>query len=370
MTLGDRTKAPLGRSISLAGLHLGYDGADVIRDLTLDVRAGEFIALLGESGCGKTTILRALAGFVPVRAGQIAVEGRDVSRTAPEDRGMAMMFQSYALWPHMTVAQNIGYGLKLRRHPRAVIDARVAEMAGMVGLGDLTGRRVCDLSGGQRQRVALARALAIDPPVLLLDEPLSNLDAGIRVSMRHEIRTLQQRLGLTTILVTHDREEAMSMADRIVILQDGRIAQAGRPEEVWHRPASPYVARFMGVDNRLSAHLEGGLLRIGPTALALGPGVHAPQGLCEGRAVVMFRAETAQLSPPAGPALSLAGEVISHSYLGSVYRHEVAIGADRIMVDAPTRHGTGARVDLHVPATALCLFPARSQSAMTGQEAA
>ncbi|SOC03066.1 ABC transporter ATP-binding protein [Rhodobacter maris] len=370
MTLVEHRTSPLGRSISLAGLHLGYDGADVITDLSLDVAAGEFIALLGESGCGKTTILRALAGFVPVRAGGIAVDGVDMSQTAPEARGMAMMFQSYALWPHMTVAQNIGYGLKLRRHPRDVIRARVAEMAAMVGLEDLTGRRVSDLSGGQRQRVALARALAIDPPVLLLDEPLSNLDAGIRASMRHEIRALQQRLGLTTILVTHDREEAMSMADRIVILQEGRIAQAGRPEEVWHRPASPYVARFMGVDNRLAARLEGGLLCVGPAALSLTGALHAPQGLAEGAAEVMFRAETVRLEPPPGPSLSLAGEVLSHSYLGSVYRHEVAIGADRIMVDAPTRHGTGARVDLHVPATALCLFPARSESAATGQEAA
>ncbi|MBT9386291.1 ABC transporter ATP-binding protein [Pseudooceanicola sp. CBS1P-1] len=359
----------LGRSISLSDLHLGYGGRDVIAGLSLEVRAGEFIALLGQSGCGKTTILRALAGFVPVRAGRISVGGTDMSRTPPEARGMAMMFQSYALWPHMSVAQNIAYGLKLRRRPRAEIRARVAEMAALVGLGDLTARKVQDLSGGQRQRVALARALAIDPPVLLLDEPLSNLDAGIRATMRHEIRALQQRLGLTTILVTHDREEAMSMADRVVILEQGRIAQAGTPEEIYHQPASPYVARFMGLGNRLEARVEQGLLRTGNGTLPTG-GLHAPQGTPEGPAEILFRAESARLGPAPGPALALSGQVVSAFYLGSAYRHEIAVGDDRILVDAPQRHQAGTPVGLHVPATALSLFPARSQTSVTGQEAA
>ena len=377
--------APLGAAISLKDLHLGYDRTDVIAGLSLDVQAGEFIALLGASGCGKTTLLRALAGFVPVRQGQILLDGTDLSHTPPEARGMAMMFQSYALWPHMTVAQNIGYGLKLRGQSRAQIAARVADIAGLVGLGDLTGRRIAALSGGQKQRVALARALAVDPPVLLLDEPLSNLDAGTRGTMRHEIRALQQRLGLTTILVTHDRQEAMSMADRVVILNRGRIAQIGTPEEVYHRPADSYVARFMGATNTLPVDLGGGeelILSLPDGARARLPraALHVPQTVAPGPAELIFRSDAVDLGEVngagqggAGPnsaGLTLRGRVAQHSYLGSVYRHEIRIGALRLMADAARKMPIGADVDACIPATALSLFPARSQTAVTGSKAA
>ncbi|WP_298849166.1 ABC transporter ATP-binding protein [uncultured Ruegeria sp.] len=375
----ETSSSTLGAEIKLRNLRVGYAEQDVLSDIDLDVKAGEFIALLGASGCGKTTLLRALAGFVPVRGGSISVDDQDMSHTTPEKRGMAMMFQSYALWPHMNVAQNIGYGLRLRKKNKAQIAARVQEMAALVGLGDLIHRKIGALSGGQRQRVALARALAIDPPVLLLDEPLSNLDAGIRANMRHEIRSLQQRLGLTTVLVTHDREEAMSMADRVVILNQGRIAQVGTPEDVFHTPANPYVARFMGAGNTLLGVAEVGnqfvdLTLDGHTHRLPRPGqdragVHFPD--CKsGPVEILFHSDAAQLGAMANDCLSLPGTILQHSYLGSVYRHEIQVGETRIMADNPNKMPIGSVVDVSAPATALSLFPAKSQTAVTGHEAA
>ena len=197
------------------------DAEPVLKGVSLSVASGEFIALLGASGCGKTTLLRAISGFVRLRAGAIRVSGVDVAGLPPDKRDMAMVFQSYALWPHMTTAQNIGYGLRLRRKSRNDIAQRVGELLSMLGLEGLGERKVTQLSGGQRQRVALGRALAVNPRILLLDEPLSNLDARVRGQMRHEIKAIQQNLGITAIHVTHDREEAMVMADRIVILNEG-----------------------------------------------------------------------------------------------------------------------------------------------------
>ncbi|MBL8705264.1 MAG: ABC transporter ATP-binding protein, partial [Rhodospirillales bacterium] len=208
-------------ALDVERLEVAYGGVQVLKGIDLAVAPGSFVALLGSSGCGKTTLLRAISGFVPVSAGAIRVNGQDIAHQPPDKRGMAMVFQSYALWPHMTVAQNIGYGLKLRGQDRAQTRRRVDEMLAMLKLDGLAERMVTQLSGGQRQRVALGRALAIDPAILLLDEPLSNLDARIREDVRHEIKALQQRLGITAIHVTHDREEAMVMADRIVVLDAG-----------------------------------------------------------------------------------------------------------------------------------------------------
>jgi ABC-type sugar transport system ATPase subunit len=213
-------------SLEIREASIFYGSNRVLDRVSLSAAGGEFIALLGASGCGKTTLLRAICGFVGLACGSIIVGGQDVTRLSPEKRNIAMVFQSYALWPHMTVAQNIGYGLKLRRVGRA--DARIDELLAMLRLDALGERKVTALSGGQRQRVALGRALAISPQVLLLDEPLSNLYARIREDVRHEIKTLQQRLGITTVHVTHDRQEPMVMADRIVILNAGRIAQIER----------------------------------------------------------------------------------------------------------------------------------------------
>src|SRR6185503_9636304 len=237
-------------------LEVSYGDTLVLKRISLAVAAGEFVALLGPSGCGKTTLLRAISGFVPVGSGSISVAGRDITHEPPDKRGMAMVFQSYALWPHMTTAQNLGYGLKLRQVAKPEIARRVAEILAMLKLDGFGERNVTQLSGGQRQRVALGRALAVSPELLLLDEPLSNLDARIREDVRHEIKALQAKLGITTIHVTHDREEAMVMA--------GRIAQLGTPEEVYNRPNSPFIAAFMGAGNvvELEARPADGGIRI------------------------------------------------------------------------------------------------------------
>src|SRR5919112_1020441 len=238
-------------AISVEGLEAGYGAAPVLRGIDLAVAQGEFVAILGSSGCGKTTLLRSIAGFQKVSYGAIRLFGKDVADVPPEKRNIAMVFQSYALWPHMTVLGNIGYGLRLRGMRREAVRRRVAEILHLLGLSGLEDRKVTNLSGGQRQRVALGRALAIDPSLLLLDEPLSNLDAKVRVQLRYEIKALQNRLGFTAIHVTHDREEAMTMADRIVAMDAGRVAQVGPPKEVYDRPNSPFVASFMGAENTL-----------------------------------------------------------------------------------------------------------------------
>ena len=360
-----------GLPIRIENLDVSYGDVPVLHGIDLAVAPGEFIALLGASGCGKTTLLRALAGFTPVAAGRIEVGGEPVGALPPERRNMAMMFQSYALWPHMNTAQNIGYGLRLRRWPKARIAERVRELVALVGLEGLERRNVTRLSGGQRQRVALARALAIDPPILLLDEPLSNLDARIRQNMRHEVRSLQQRLGLTAILVTHDREEAMSMADRMVILDAGRIAQVGTPEEVYQRPATAFVAGFMGAENAypVDVRRENGAVYVSgphvpgearlPCAATLADeGVHFPGGV-DGPMVARFRSESATLvesGQPPEAQFALSGRVVRHSYLGNVYRHSVRVGEHEFLVDHPRRIAADREVAVCIPAGALNLF--------------
>ncbi|MBS7541686.1 ABC transporter ATP-binding protein [Ancylobacter oerskovii] len=351
--------------LRIAGLSVGYGATRVLEGLDLTIGKGEFVALLGASGCGKTTLLRTIAGFVAPSAGVVAVEGRDVTHQPPDRRGMALVFQSYALWPHMTVARNIGYGLKLKGLPRASIDRRVAEIEALLGLEGLGARKPAALSGGQRQRVALGRALAVDPQILLLDEPLSNLDARIRLKVRHEIGALQKRLGITAIIVTHDREEAMAMADRVVIMDAGRIAQQGAPEEVYNRPASPFVAAFMGAENALTLD---GLVSGGTVHVAAGSHnatvavARAGRALASGRLEARFRSEAAEILPSyviadqTTAALELAGNVEAASYLGGAWRHSVRIGNEVLFADAPHPFAAGATVRLRIPADRLFLF--------------
>ena len=245
--------------LSIESLSVSYGGTRVLDRVSLGVERGEMIALLGSSGCGKTTLLRSIAGFVIPDEGTIRVGGDDITRLPPEKRETAMMFQSYALWPHMTVAGNIAYGLRMRGWKSDRIATRVADMLKLLQLDGFTERRVTQLSGGQRQRVALGRALAVDPHLLLLDEPMSNLDYKVRVELRHELRALQRRIGITAVYVTHDREEALTLADRIAVIDAGRIVQLGTPEEIFHRPQSAFVAGFMGADNALDlVRSEGG----------------------------------------------------------------------------------------------------------------
>ena len=357
--LQDRARS--GAAIQVRDLHVAYGGTRVLHGVSLDFTPGSFTALLGSSGCGKTTLLRSLSGFVPVQSGSIIVAGQDVASLPPEKRGMAMVFQSYALWPHMTVLQNIGYGLKLRGVPRAEIAQKVTGLLAMLGLSGYEDRKVTALSGGQRQRVALGRALAIDPGILLLDEPLSNLDAKIRMTMRHEIRAIQQRLGLTAVHVTHDREEAMTMADRLVIMQAGTIAQVGTPEEVYDRPATAFVANFMGAENVLPLRVEraegGARLSAGAAAAMLGDAASLPPG----EAIAYFRDDVARLdAPDAAPAADLLvpGRITARAYPGGVYRYRVETEGRQITVDDAARHELGTVIGLRIPVQRLHIFPA------------
>ncbi|TMC79208.1 MAG: ABC transporter ATP-binding protein [Chloroflexi bacterium] len=247
--------------VDLRGVSKGYKDTTAVDDLSLHIKDREFVALLGPSGCGKTTTLRMLAGFIRPDSGQILIDGRDVTDVPPERRPTAMVFQSYALWPHMTVADNIAFGLRLRRLPKSEVDDRTARMLEVVGLPGVMRRYPSQLSGGQQQRVALARALVLGPKILLLDEPLSNLDAKLRVRMRDEIRRIQQELQITTVYVTHDQEEALTMADRIAVMNKGILQQVGDALDIYDRPATAFVADFIGSSNLLS-----GTLRLGGTS--------------------------------------------------------------------------------------------------------
>ena len=239
--------------VELRGLWRSFGHVTALKGIDLALGEGEFVSLLGPSGCGKTTALRIVAGFDQPDAGQVLVGGDDVTRTAPNRRDMGMVFQAYSLFPNMTAEQNVEYGLKIRKKPKAGRRARVSELLELVGLADAGKRYPHQLSGGMQQRVALARALAIEPSVLLLDEPLSALDAKVRVQLREEIRRIQLELGITTIYVTHDQEEALSISDRVAVMYGGKIEQVGAPAEMYGSPATPFVAEFIGTMNRLIA---------------------------------------------------------------------------------------------------------------------
>ena len=337
--------------LSIESVCVAYAATPVLDKVSLDVQRGEMVALLGSSGCGKTTLLRAIAGFVTPRSGRIVVDGRDITHLPPEARQTAMMFQSYALWPHMNVAANIGYGLRMRGVAKAAIAQRVEQMLELLQLPGFGARNVTALSGGQRQRVALGRALAVDPLLLLLDEPMSNLDYKVRLDLRHELRALQKRVGITAIYVTHDREEALTLADRIAVVDAGRVVQYGPPEEVFHRPASPFVAGFMGADNAIDLVIAGGTMRLADEATP-----------AAARTRAHFRGDRARLSTsaPGDAALSLQGTVEQASYLGHGFRYRVRVGRGQVWVDDPAPYAQGSHTHVIVPRDALLLFPAAS----------
>ena len=300
--------------LELHGLVKRFGGVAVVDGVDLTIPDGAFVALLGPSGCGKTTLLRLIAGFLAPDAGEIAVGGKRLSAPGavvpPEQRGMSMIFQSYALWPHMTVEQNVGYGLELRRIPRDERVRRVATICAAVQLEALLKRYPSELSGGQQQRVALARALVVEPQTLLLDEPLSNLDANLREEMRFEIRRLHDEFRYTTVYVTHDQGEAMATADLIVVLRAGRVEQIGTPEEIYGRPRSEFVARFVGGANVLPGHFAG---------------LGAPFSI---------RLEDVTMSPAAPPAGAAAveGTVTRRVFLGSARDYVVEAGGEAIRI--------------------------------------
>jgi len=308
--------------LQLSGLTKRYGSAAVVKDVTLSVEKGQLVCLLGPSGCGKTTTLRLIAGFVEPDAGEIHVGGRCVSAPggseAPERRNMSMIFQSYALWPHMTVYENIAYGLRLRNLPKAELQQRTDTILAATRLTPLAQRYPGELSGGQQQRVSLARALVIEPETLLLDEPLSNLDANLREEMRFEIRRLHDKFRYTTVYVTHDQAEAMTTADMIVVMNQGLIEQAGTPEEIYQRPTTEFVARFIGGTNIFKGRSDGhdSVACGNGLVLRCGSGEYAAQG----DTAVSVRHHDVRLTPEppsSGQSNWIAGIVARQVYLGS-----------------------------------------------------
>jgi putative spermidine/putrescine transport system ATP-binding protein len=320
--------------LDIDSLRKTFGAQNVVEDFDLKVGRGEFVSFLGPSGCGKTTTLRMVAGFEVPSSGTVRIDGRDVTGLRPNQRNVGMVFQSYALFPNMTVAENVGFGLKVAGRPRSEMSSRVAEMLALVKLPGLSGRYPYQLSGGQQQRVALARALAVRPQVLLLDEPLSALDAKIRVSLRDEIKAVQRELGITTIYVTHDQEEALSMSDRIVVMNEGRIEQIGTPFEIYNRPRTRFVASFVGTLNILRGRVtDASAGRIGID----GQEVVAARGVAGAQAgdvrSLALRPEAIALDGSGGGRNRLSGTIEEVSFLGSVVRIRVRFGENAVSLD-------------------------------------
>jgi len=348
--------------IRLAGVTKRFDGVTAVADLQLTVGDGEFLALLGPSGCGKTTTLRMMAGLEQPTAGAIHIGRRDVTRIGARQRDVAMVFQDYALYPHMTVAENVGYPLKVRGRPRSEIARRVAEAADMLGLGPLLGRRPAQLSGGQQQRAAVARALVYEPKALLLDEPLSNLDAKLRLEARGFLKNFQRRLGITTVYVTHDQAEAMALADRIAVMDQGRLLQVGSPLDVYRRPADTFVAGFIGSPpmNLIPCELTfDGLRLAGGTVLARGPAAGFRPG---DRLLAGVRPEHLRLETDAAGGQGLVdAEVYAVEPLGSESLVRVRAGETvlvaRVFGDEVPDLREGDPVRVAVDTTRAVLFP-------------
>ncbi|MGB3537650.1 MAG: ABC transporter ATP-binding protein [Mesorhizobium sp.] len=320
--------------LSIQHVQKSFGPTRVVQDFNLDVEAGEFVSFLGPSGCGKTTVLRMVAGFEEPSAGAIVVGGKDITRLRPNQRNIGMVFQAYALFPNLTVAQNIGFGLKVAGASRADIDKRVAEMLALISLPQMADRYPYQLSGGQQQRIALARALAPKPKLLLLDEPLSALDAKVRVSLREEIRSIQKSLGITTIFVTHDQEEALSISDRIAVMYGGKAEQVGTPFEIYNHPQTKFVANFVGTLNVL----EGTVIDAASEIVRVNGEEIALKGKLNGSKTgdtlsLALRPEAISLGRQPDRDARLSGEISEVHFLGSVIRVRVGIGGNMISLD-------------------------------------
>ncbi|MFQ5619765.1 MAG: ABC transporter ATP-binding protein [Rhodospirillales bacterium] len=353
--LRDSSTEPV--SVTFEDVNISFAGNHVIKDVSLRIEPGELLTFLGPSGSGKSTLLRAIAGFGPRPAGRILIGDEDVTHLQPWRRHVGMVFQSYALWPHMTVRKNVAFGLEERRLPRREIDERVDAALALVGLGEFARRRPSQLSGGQQQRVALARTIVVQPRVLLLDEPLSNLDAHLRIQMRREIKALQRTLNLTAVFVTHDQEEANTISDRIAVLDDGVIQQVGGPSELYDRPANRFVASFLGTANLIdgSVKKDGGI-----TLFRSAGGITVPLSgdvPGAGPCTILFRPQSLEIrgmdEASQDGRIRLDGVVESEEFLGSRVRYTVKAGDATILVDAThqageSEHDVGAKVALYL----------------------
>lgn len=318
--------------VVIENLSLSFGDTEVLKKIDLTIAPGEFFSFLGPSGSGKSTLLRAIAGFGPTPKGRILINGEDVAKLPPWERNVGMVFQSYALWPHMTVAKNVAFGLEERKVPKAEISQRVMEALELVDLVDYAGRRPSQLSGGQQQRVALARTIVIQPRVLLLDEPLSNLDANLRVQMRRDILALQRKLGLTTVFVTHDQEEANTTSQRMAVLNNGILQQVGAPMELYDNPANTFVAGFLGTANIMKGELrtKGQETRfISQKGLALPVAAAHP-----GMEALAIRPQNIHLRPPGTVGEgALQGRVTEVEFLGSILRYAALVDGETVLVD-------------------------------------
>ena len=331
-------------AVALEGVTKRYGAETVVADVSLAIPPGEFFTLLGPSGSGKTTTLSMLAGFVTADAGRVMLSGRDMTLVPPRGRGLGMVFQNYAIFPHLDVAENVAFPLSVKGAPKAEIATRVAEALAMVKLTGFARRYARQLSGGQQERVARARAVVAQPRVVLMDEPLGALDKNLRYHMQVEIKEISRRLGMTVIYVTHDQEEALTMSDRIAIMNHGRIAQMGPPREVYERPDSTFVAAFLGEANLLPAR-RGAAGVTGPGGAPLAPGAGALEA-AEGRLFIRPEKVSIAAGAPEGGPNALAGTVRHASFLGNILRYEVEVAEGALVLcDAPNAAGAA----LHAP---------------------
>ncbi len=336
-------------SVQCRSVRLAYGRTEVLKDVSIDVEPGEFFALLGPSGSGKSTLLRLIAGFAQHQRGEVLIDGRDVSGLPPWRREVGMVFQNYALWPHLSVWDNVAFGLVERRTDKATLQRKVAAALDLVGLGGFGPRRPNQLSGGQQQRVALARTIVIEPQVLLLDEPLSNLDKTLRVQMRHELLSMQRRLGLTTIFVTHDQEEAMTTADRMAVLDQGIVQQVGAPSTLYDYPVNTFVAGFVGTMNLLPARVRArrgeeltlDVEGVGELNLPVATGVPDGDTLTLSFRPHSLRVDVADAARDAHH-LWMPGTVEASEFLGEFTRYRVRVGRHALSVDHPHRVGLGS----------------------------
>jgi putative spermidine/putrescine transport system ATP-binding protein len=349
--------------LELRGLRKSFGGVLALDGLDLDLAAGELVSLLGPSGCGKTTALRIVAGFETADDGRVVVDGKDITAVPANRRDMGMVFQAYSLFPNMTAVGNIQFGLRLRDVPAARRKERAAELLDLVGLAPHAAKYPHQLSGGQQQRVALARALAIQPKILLLDEPLSALDAKVRVSLRDEIRRIQTDLGITTLFVTHDQEEALALSDRVGVMSEGRVEQLDTPARIYREPATPFVAQFVGVTNAIAGLADGDAVLIDGHRLPAKGAAEHPRGAA---IRLIVRPEEIRIGPAdGGPAGALPGTILTQSFLGPVMRLTVRLEHDDgqlLRVDVPSldgdRHAPGTRVAVELAARSPIVVPA------------